>query len=380
MAESTEKHNSIRIVHSLEALEDSADAWSNLLSDANGSIFQSYAWFYALYKHLTSAQEEVFCVFVHVGEKLVGVLPLIRESVSGRTLRAAVHDISNFYDFLYHKDDAAKASALAEIFVFLDEQIPAWELRCFCVPEESLVNTWKAAAEIYGGRLFSELNLKSPVLATAGDYGDFCKERSKKFLKNLRYSRRKLEKEGDLEFLVHSGGPDLDELLERGFDLENQGWKAEQDSSINNSPALRDFLFSIAHTFQQQDALRLHFLLHAGKPIAFDFSLYSMGTESLLKIGHDQEYNKLSPGALLRQLVLEKNFSAPENRRYEFLGTNDAWKMRWTDQCENLFGLRISKKSMLTELRHLGAQTKSALRKMVQKMKNGTKILMNSKP
>ena len=62
------------------------------------------------------------------------------------------------------------------------------------------------------------------------------------------------------------------------------------------------------------------FLRHQDRAIAFEYGWKSKGIYFTPKVGYDDNYSCLSPGQLLRYLLLEQAFTRPDRRSIDFLG------------------------------------------------------------
>ena len=171
---------------------------------------------------------------------------------------------------------------------------------------------------------------RSPYVDTTGDWEAYVEERKSKFLRELRRRRRQLEAEGRFALEVHDGREQLIELLEEGFRVEAAGWKAARGTAILSQPATRRFYGDLACWAAKHGWLRLAFLRLDSRPMAFDFSIEHHGVHYLLKTGFDPAYGRFAPGMLIRHEMIARAF-AEGLRRYEFLGADEPWKLKWTD-------------------------------------------------
>src|SRR5262249_37168835 len=100
-------------------------------------------------------------------------------------------------------------------------------------------------------------------------------------------------------------------------------------TAIAADPATRRFYGDIAHWAARRGWLRLAFLRLDERPLAFDYCLEEQGVHYLLKTGYDPAYRAFAPGVLIRQDMIARAFSNGL-ARYEFLGADEPWKLRWT--------------------------------------------------
>jgi CelD/BcsL family acetyltransferase involved in cellulose biosynthesis len=81
--------------------------------------------------------------------------------------------------------------------------------------------------------------------------------------------------------------------------------------------------------------LRLATLRLDGRAIACDYSIAFDGAWYSLKSGYDEDYRRFGPGALLLREQLRHCFEHGVVTTLELLGTEDAFKLSWTEQsCE----------------------------------------------
>ncbi len=66
--------------------------------------------------------------------------------------------------------------------------------------------------------------------------------------------------------------------------------------------------------------MRLAFLEYRGQAIAFEYGWQAKGVYSPLKVAYDEAFRRLSPGQLLRALLVERFCGDPSMRQIDFLG------------------------------------------------------------
>jgi CelD/BcsL family acetyltransferase involved in cellulose biosynthesis len=126
--------------------------------------------------------------------------------------------------------------------------------------------------------------------------------------------------------------------MERGvehFDalvrLEGSGWKERGGTAIASSPQTRAFYEEVARWAAERGMLRLAFLDVGSTPIAADLMLEDRGAWHTLKRGYDERYRAHAPGKLILEDLLRAACEGPIER-LELLGSQDPYKLEWTDR------------------------------------------------
>jgi CelD/BcsL family acetyltransferase involved in cellulose biosynthesis len=252
--------------------------------------------------------------------RLVGVVPLVAR---GRALEAP----TNWHTPAF--SPVAEQADLPDVALAALGGRAAWLSLGFVEAGDPAIDVLRRAAAETGSRLLTRPLEHSPYLDVDGDWNVYEQSLDGKLLREIRRRRRGLEASGRLTFDVESGGERLADLLDEGFAVEAAGWKGERGSAIASRAETESFYRSLAAWAAERGWLRIALLRIDGRAIAFDFCIEQGGVHYLLKTGFEPAQRRFAPGIVLRYLMLERAFAAPL-RRYEFLGANDAWKLRWT--------------------------------------------------
>jgi CelD/BcsL family acetyltransferase involved in cellulose biosynthesis len=147
--------------------------------------------------------------------------------------------------------------------------------------------------------------------------------------RRFRGDMRRLEKQlGGVE-LERVSSFDRDALADL-FRLEAAAWKGAAGTAIACDPKLVHYYTTLARVFARQGRLTLAFLRAQGKRIAGQLALEDGATYYLLKVGYDPEFAHFGPGQIL---VRETAADAHRRglRRYDMMGKDTPWKLKWTD-------------------------------------------------
>jgi CelD/BcsL family acetyltransferase involved in cellulose biosynthesis len=143
---------------------------------------------------------------------------------------------------------------------------------------------------------------------------------------------RKLDEAGGAELKIYRAmTPDqVDELLRRGFEVEDRSWKRAEGTSVLRNPAIFEQYRREAHVLARLGLLELIFLEHRGQPIAFVYGWNAKGVHFLAKVGYDESFARFAPGQQLLLRLLESYHSDPSMRLLDFAGPYVDFHKVWT--------------------------------------------------
>jgi CelD/BcsL family acetyltransferase involved in cellulose biosynthesis len=87
----------------------------------------------------------------------------------------------------------------------------------------------------------------------------------------------------------------------------------------------------------------LWFLRKNDRPVAFRLDLEVHGVYYHLKGGYDTAYAPFSPGLLLQHATVAHAFDRGLDR-YEFLGADEDYKLKWTKSTHERYSFRVFKR------------------------------------
>lgn len=298
--------------------------WDVLADRLAAPPFLRPGWFRAW--HDAYGEGELRLLSVHRGDELAGVLPV--EVKGGATLSPTNTHTPMFGPLA---DGPEVESALVRQLVGvahgrLELAYADPAARWFATLREELPGTRRSDRR----SVMVQTIARPPHVSTAGGWDAYLAGRSRKFVKDLRRLRRRLGEHGAVELAVHSDLAGVDAALEEFVALESSGWKDGAGTAIASRAASRAFYAQIARWAAERGWLRLAFLRLDGRAIAAELDLACAGALYSLKCGFDPDYRAFGPGQLLTQDCLRLAFDEGL-ASYEFLGTDEAYKMSWTD-------------------------------------------------
>ena len=165
-----------------------------------------------------------------------------------------------------------------------------------------------------------------------GDWESYQERWSGKHRRQMQKALDRARHDGPLELKVYDQleGDRLDQALRRGFAIENRSWKGQAGTSVLRTPRMFEFYQRQARQLAEWGQLRLAFLEHAGREIAFEYAIRAKRTYFSVKVGYDPAFAEYSPGQLLRLLLLQRFHEEGEIERIDFWGPLSRATSEWT--------------------------------------------------
>lgn len=300
---------------SIRAVEDE---WEDLVDRVQAPAFFRPGWIAAWWNAFGEAPLEVLTL--RRDGRLAALLPVMWQ---GKVVRSPSNDETPHFGIVAEDVEAA-SGLIDELLERRPRRIELWYVQ----PDEPPIEAYAQASSAAGFRMHTKMLQRSPYLPVQGTWDDYWMSVSKNLRANLRRRRRNLEKQGTVTFEVLDGRERLDDLLDEGFAIEGSGWKERQGTSVASHPQKHRLFREAAAWAAERDLLRLAFLRLNGRAVAFDFNFEERGIHYMIKTGFDVAFHECSPGLLLRGEMVRRSFDEG-HERYEFLGTDEKWKLDW---------------------------------------------------
>ena len=143
-------------------------------------------------------------------------------------------------------------------------------------------------------------------------------------LKDIQYCKRRLEKEGKLEFVVIKELKDIEKNLDLYDTVRDSSWKApEKDRKF-----IRDFTTMAA----SKGWLRLAYLMFDGKPIAAQKWFICQNYAHIYDVLYAEDYKKYSPGKVLSRMMFEYAIDIDKVECIDYLQGDESYKRDWTNK------------------------------------------------
>jgi CelD/BcsL family acetyltransferase involved in cellulose biosynthesis len=304
------------------ALEALAPAWSDLWRRAAAATpFQSPAWLIPWWHHF--GHGDLLVLAVRELGRLVGMLPLYvyREGALRKLLPLGI-GVSDYGDALLDAEHAQ--GAVRCMLAHLAHTAERWDV---CDLQPLPPTSALLAAE---GRDFAEERLElapCPVLQLPGSAADLDAALPKRMRQNLRYYRRRAERQGALR--CETARPEsLPELLETFFALHGARWEQRGLPGVLADDAVRAFHTEAAAALMAQGVLRLHALRLDGRIVAMLYGFASKGRFYHYLGGFDPELRELSLGTLIIGHAVAQAMRE-DLSEFDFLRGREPYKYHW---------------------------------------------------
>ncbi len=317
---------------SLAALRDAAPAWDDLWQRSDVAVPVARAELIAQWIEACVPRAAIRALAVQQNGQFVAALPLVGGRVK-RLLRVGRLPANSWAwsgDLLV--DPLADVEPVMETLAAAVARLP-WPLVWFdAVPLET--PRWRqfvAALDAIGLASSQRQRFCIGEIEIDHDWTAYQSRWTANHRHQLRRINNRAAKEGGVTMTVNRKVPSeqIDELLRRGFEIEDRSWKGSAGSSVLKSPAQFEFYCRQARQLAEWGQLQLTFLEHAGQPIAFEYGWNAKGTYFSPKVGYDDAFARLSPGQLLRHRLLERFFADPDQHLFDFIGPLSEATAKW---------------------------------------------------
>ncbi|WDI32711.1 GNAT family N-acetyltransferase [Hyphococcus flavus] len=278
-------------------------AWRRLAGDLaeENPFYESWALVPALQSY---ADKKVRLACIWSGDELLALLP-VRASRGYARLPVA-HWKSWIYPHCYFTTPLVKrgavAAALSSLMALLCDGDEARDFlslsRIDC--EGNLLKTAEKTVQMAGRSMYETHRIGRAILRSgASAEATLAVHVRKKKRKELKRLRNRLEELGHVHVREYSGNDNLDQWIEAFLALEDNGWKRKRRTSLKAHEA-DEYWFREAIS-AASIAGKLHFIRIDldDRPIAMLVSLIANGAGYSLKICHDPDFARYSPGVMI---------------------------------------------------------------------------------
>ncbi len=333
----------VESVRDFDGLDKYADSWNLLALNApQQHPVLTHSWISAYLKTSLAGGETWFCLFAFDKDELVGVLPLLARGIrflpgKYQSLQTPVHPHTMAVDFLF-RDEYGKR--IIRLFAgYLNDMRPRvirFKMNKVAYNSPSLAILKEGIEGInFSCYPYSHVS----IIPVIGSFNEYKKGLSGKFVSNLRRSRNKLKKLGNLSVSVINGGGNARENLLSFAAVEQSGWKGRKGTAVKYM--FRRFFEELVDNIGKREWLKWYFLNCDNKRIAGYLTIPFGRAIFIFKTGYDEEYHACSPGSLLTEKMLEHIFSTGKYDLVNFFSDYE-WLLRWNVAQKPYYNVLIS--------------------------------------
>jgi CelD/BcsL family acetyltransferase involved in cellulose biosynthesis len=278
--------------------------------------------------------------------RLLAFWPLYEmKVVTGTALWPMLYNVADFFDPLIHPQKSEETEN--ELFDLYLKQVKNYTYIWSLVVRNSFFEKLSLASEkLKNKKLLNSTKTRLFIELEQTDYQKFLNEKlGTKSQKTLRYTRKKLEEGGNIEFKDFDDAEDVTSFLPETCTIEQASWKAEQGIGIYAMPGLRAFLFELLPILADKKQIRLSALYRNNEAIAYQLGLLAPNYYGLNCLTFKNNYSDFSPGRHLMLHTLERTFQ--EGRSiYDFMIGDQDYKQKFATHHEPLPALHIFQRSL----------------------------------
>lgn len=222
-----------------------------------------------------------------------------------------------------HRPLFASHPALHRLAEFVMTEAPARFSLASAPLDDEATRTMLAAARTARRVVMEHTPERAPIVDTSGSWDSYRTAMKSKW-HSVERKLRKMDREHRLEMnimLMTAGA----EEVRRGLELENDGWKGREGSSVLADEQRTAFYTGVADTAAAAGQLSVSEIFLDGRLVAFDLNILAAGRLYLLKTTYDEKVAPYSPGVAIRYLTVKRCFELGLDA-HELLGKDEPWK------------------------------------------------------
>ncbi len=343
--------------------------WTALLKKSRAdTLFLTWEWMYTWWECFKD-NKQLFILTVHEeNENLVGIAPLCmdRKRICGITVLHYLRFLGTLPTSSDHLDfiicEKKEEVVLIAIIDYLFHESSCDLCLLSNIPVSSQTN--KLLKEIMGNRPFqSEVSQVCFYIPLPTRIEEFYSSLTGKMRNKVKREQKVLRKKYcNFELVICERPTDIDNAMEKLFELHEQRWKAMNHKGNFSKSSIKKFHKKIAGLLLESNMLMLYFLRVQGKDVATLYTFKYNNKLCYYQSGRDPEWSKEGVGGILINLIIEDAINKGY-AEFDFLRGMEDYKTRLTDKkreeidifITNSFSARIFLlfRNLYHKLRHL---------------------------
>lgn len=322
-----------KVVSTLKDFQELKSEWNGLLEQTGADrIYMTHEWFTAWWQAFGEGKD-LFIVLVRDGERLCGIVPLMRFKGSFRGMPVRVIGFME-------NDDSPGCSFIVEqghdhqliegAILFLTRDVGCWDILSFKnMPEDDAIKTIRSL-EICKRKSLLTVGLRSPYVNIDTNWEAFFNNVSARRRKTLKNIRNRVTKLGDITVKEHESAEKLHDMEV----ISKRAWKYKEGMAFTSRSDRYRFFELLSQVSEANGWLSIWLMYKADQPVAYEYHLKYKKTDTALISDFDEEYGNASPGAYLDFEIVKTLFESG-TMEYDMCGSQDDYKKKWTDSIRN---------------------------------------------
>ncbi len=339
------------LVDSIEELSAFEQPWNELIPLVSGvGPVQTYAWFHAYLTFKKEPAQKWVCAFSFHQNQLTGVLPLIYLKRIAIPL-FQVQIFSPPFDFFHTlRFDAIFRPGFEHHYELIMKEMKR-KLKVWPIVNVRYIPDFSISCQVAQKSNGSLMGFKRQVssedyIVMPAQMETFVAGLDGKFKRELNRRLRRLKEENDVHYMLNPKDLSHREAFADFVDLENSGWKGEENSSIRKRPGDWDLFNQATFKFREAGWMEWNFLKAGESAVAGHLVVNMNGVVYLWKIGYNEKYSTFSPGNQLLYSYIEKVIAEKSGVEINFMNQR-SWFKDWNIQNRPLFSLILFPRDFL---------------------------------
>ena len=191
-------------------------------------------------------------------------------------------------------------------------------------------------------------------LTVNGTFEKYWAERNDDLRRNMMRRIRRLEKQGShLELSTLTAPGDVAEAIREYGRIEAQGWKGRNGTAITEDNDQAHFYRDVMQHFCARGEGYIYRVHLDGRLIGSELYIMRNGMLVGLKTTFDESLRELSPGFLMKYLIIRQVFAEAKANTIEFYGPVKDWHGKWATHIRPLFHFNYFRYGWIRTLRRV---------------------------
>lgn len=316
--------------------------WDGILQKSqNNLLFLSFDFIKTEWENIGWELEEgkklrPFVVVVKENDEILGLFPFVKErkqlyGMPVTMIRSLGHTYLDRSDVII--TDKPRA-AVEKMFQYFEESDTSWNL---LLMQNIIRNSpfTSIAADLHKKNKF-KLGVKhgyqSPYVEKNMPWPEYVKSRPRSVQKVIKNKTNRLERNvGKITTCVYNTPAEVESALQTAFDIDSRSWKSLEGTAISSTERSRQYWKSLTSYLTVKGQVKIWILWVDDKAIAFEYNVLHDKKVYSLKKSYDKEYQRYSPGLLLKYKVMESIWQE-DVVEIDLLGISDISKEQWTNK------------------------------------------------